>query len=146
RLRATAARIEGRVTLGRVHLHLGGSGYWNVSGHGAARVETIRAGGFGGIGLGRLAWLFEADAAIDETAGRRTTGTAAYNELSIVAARGLQLGLVYDFRDPDVEIHGDAVHRFGVDATVFPWPSTELELIVRDIAGNRGNPVSRLLE
>ena len=146
RLRAYAARVEGRVTLGRVHLHLGASGYWNRSGHGASRTEAIRAGGFGGVGVGRLAWLFEGDAAVDEVGGVRTTWTAAYNELSIVATRGLQVGLVYDFKDPDVDIHGDAVHRFGVDASIFPWPNMELELIVRDIAANRGNPVSRLLE
>jgi hypothetical protein len=129
-----------------VHLHLGASGYRNVAGHGAGEVETIRGGGFGGVGIGRLAWLFEYDAAIDDAAGTRVTSTAAYHELSIVAARGLQLGLVYDFQDPDVTIHGDGIHRFGVDASIFPWPATEVQVIVRDVAGNPGNPVSRLLE
>ncbi len=146
RLRAWVGRAEGRVSLGRMHFHVGGSAYWNLAGRAGSRTETIRAGLFGGVGLCRLAWLFEADAAIDEQAGVRSTSTAAFQELSVVVVRGLQVGLVYDFKDPDTDIHGDAVHRFGVDLSCFPCPSTEAQLIVRDIAGNPGNPVSRLFE
>ena len=146
RLRAYAGRAEGRVTVGPMHLHLGASAYWNLAGQGGSRTETIRVGGFGGFGLGRLAWLFEGDGAIDDQAGARTTGTAAYNELSLVVLQGLQVGFIYDFRDPDVDIRGDATHRFGLDVAFFPWPSTELQLIVRNTAGNAGNPVTRLFE
>jgi hypothetical protein len=146
RLRAWVGRAEGRLSIGRVHLHLGGSGYWNLAGRAGSRTEMIRAGLFGGVGLGRLAWLFEGDAAVDDQAGARTTSTAAFQELSLVVLRGLQVGFVYDFRDPDTDVHGDAVHRFGLDLSCFPWPGTEAQLIVRDVVGNPGNPVSRLVE
>lgn len=162
RLRAYSGRAEGRLLVGALRLHLGASGYFNRSGHATSRISTARFGGFGGVALGRLAWLFEGDGGIDEryeqvrlrrctgeplsSGTTRTTRTAAYHELSMVVVQGLQVGVVYDFQDPDVRCKGDALHRLGLDVSFFPWPSTEIELIVRNSAGNPGNPNGRLFE
>jgi hypothetical protein len=142
RKRAYAARAEGRLRTSWVNLHAGASAYWNRTEAG----EALRYGLFGGVSAGRFTYLAELDKADDEQGGARVEGYAAYHELSVVALRGLQAALTYDFRDPDIDVRRDGLHRAGVSAGFFPWPGIELEAAVRDSIGYVDNPRAGQLE
>ncbi|MFL5264104.1 MAG: hypothetical protein ACJ79R_18365 [Anaeromyxobacteraceae bacterium] len=109
---------------------------------GAPHVLTtndMQAGGFLWLSRGRLTYIGEGDVRIKDDAATLNADNRAtrsgyfvlYNELMLLAAQGVDVGLTYEFMDRDIYKSGDALHRFGVQWALFPAPYIEFQGFVR---------------
>lgn len=99
-------------------------------------------GGFLWLSMGRFTWLQEVDVHVMDDASTLTSEgkpvragqLVSYQELGFLPMRGVDLGLTYEFMDRDIygtSDPADVVHRFGVQAALFPVPYVETQLFVR---------------
>ncbi len=129
-------RVAHRFGGPRLRLLAGASGGHTVTGLGPdedprgdeGRVADQRAGVFGGLSAGRLAWLGEVDLRrYDDLAEERAvTSMVSYQELALIAVRGLEFAVTYELWDPDTTVEDDAVHRVGGGVRLFALVGTEL--------------------
>ncbi|HIB53917.1 MAG TPA: hypothetical protein EYO39_03720 [Nitrospirales bacterium] len=67
--------------------------------------------------------------------------------MDYLAVRGVDLKLVYEFIDPDREIHDDSLTRISAGIEFFPVPHQEIRFEYRHTLGNRDvNPDADLNE
>jgi hypothetical protein len=101
--------------------------------------NDLQYGGFVWLSLGRLTYIGEGDVRIKDDAAKLNAQNRAtrsgyfvlYNELMLLASRGVDVGLTYEFMDRDIYKAGDALHRFGFQWALFPTPYTELQGFIR---------------
>jgi hypothetical protein len=101
--------------------------------------NDMQAGPFLWLSLGRLTYIGEADIRIKDDASKLNAQNKAtrsgyyvvYNELMLLASRGVDLGVTYEYMDRDVYKSGDALHRFGFQWALFPMPYVEFQGFVR---------------
>lgn len=137
-----------------VRLEAGASAFYNVrglkeaQGGGDTRREDARVGLFGGLALGRLTWMGEADISRidDRTEARPIARFASAQELAVLAVDGLDLAVTYELWDDDMDASGNAVHRFGAGFDVYPWPFTELNVRYRFTRADARHPMATLSE
>ncbi|MCC7539029.1 MAG: hypothetical protein IT379_22580 [Deltaproteobacteria bacterium] len=149
--KAIAARLALRMAAGPLRLTAGASFYYGgngaqanplfggalpaaQAGDVAAGVDELRAGGFVAASLGRLAYQAELVVVRDSfvrSSVAPITGHASAQELSFVPVQGLDVLTTLEFRDRDVELTGDWSARLGFAVELFPFPFTELRLMVR---------------
>jgi hypothetical protein len=99
----------------------------------------VQEGGFLWLSMGRLTYIGEADVHIKDDAtqlnaqGRATRSGqfVSYNELMFLLARGVDAGVTWEFMDRDIYAGGDALHRFGIQGSIFPAAFTEIQAFVR---------------
>ena len=140
-LKAVSARAAWLMRTRWVNLELGASAYYNVAGNPAeddpsgadTRLEDLKVGGFAGLSVGRFTWLGEADYwRRDDRAAEFPVGQmATYQELGCLLMQGLDLVLTYELHDPDVQVQGDALHRFGGGFELYAWPFLEIDAFYR---------------
>lgn len=149
--KAAAARLALRGATRSVRAQAGGSAYYSqnnsqpnpllagglppsLASLASQGLDEIRAGGFVTANLGRLTFL--GDLALVQNRFYsdkvpRLTGYASYQELSLVAAQGLELVGTLEFMDPDTEILRNGAVRVGGVVEIFPWPFMELRAMAR---------------
>jgi hypothetical protein len=99
----------------------------------------VQEGAFLWLALGRLTYIGEFDFHIKEDATKlnaqnkatRSGPFVAYNELMLLAARGVDFGVTWEFMDRDIYSGGESLQRFGVQGSVFPAAFTEVQAFVR---------------
>lgn len=143
---ALSGRAELRLGLGPLRLTVGGS-YYRAHGELPAPApdeepdETVewRAGPFLWANLGRLTYVGEAALRRLEDEGQLVT----YNELTFLAARGLEIGGTWEYMDRDVDLAlepADVLHRAGASLQIFPLPMTEVHVLYRRYFGRSEQP------
>ncbi len=138
--KGVSGRADVTLRKGAVGLTVGGSGWWNVKGnapreevHEESRVREAKVGGYLMAHAGRFTLLAEVDhrrvedVALEET--RRWL--VSYAELSFLPVRGLDLQLIWEWKDPDMAIKPNSLHRVGAGFELFPLPYVELKLLYR---------------
>ena len=100
-------------------------------------VRTTQAGLLGGLALGRLALLAEADWAQahqrNATTGEREISErlVGFLEADLLITRGLALKLAHDWIDPSRDVRTDARARDSLGVEYVPYPFVQLRLFVR---------------
>lgn len=109
-----ALRVAGRRRIAGVNVALGASTL-RRRGFGADDRATA---GFGSLGLGRAAWLWQ----VDETRAGAERGRAVTHQASVNVRRGVDLVATYGFQDPDRDRATGKRERWSlaVDALVTP--------------------------
>ena len=122
---------------------LGVSGANNI----AADATTNQAGIFGGLNVGRLGLLGEADWVETSADADATTRLVALIEADLLIARGVALKLAHDWIDPDRDVATDARVRDSLGLELVPLPFVRLRTFVRrgdgppQVAGSRDEQV-----
>jgi hypothetical protein len=148
REKAFIGRAEVLPTIDRVHFLLGASIFANESGtvttsNGTTvdgRVQQNKWGVHWGAGIGRFAYLGEADVVRNQpfagnTQDARQYSYQSYQELDARIVRGLELNLTYEFRDPDLDMASGTTTRLGGGFEVYPVPYVELKALYRRTIG-----------
>ncbi|MFQ6615923.1 MAG: hypothetical protein ACE5HZ_04050, partial [Fidelibacterota bacterium] len=82
-----------------------------VGGSAMSEQDFTMAGVFGGVALGRVAWLGEVDRARNWT-GDGIASLASYSEVVVEPVQGLNLLMKFDLFDQDTAVKSDALTRF----------------------------------
>ncbi len=101
--------------------------------------NEVQGGGFLWLAIGRLSYIGEIDWHIKDDAtvlnaqnrATRTGQLVSYNELMLLADRGVDAGITWEFMDRDIYGARDALHRFGIQGSIFPAPYTEIQAFLR---------------
>lgn len=101
----------------------------------AAGVTTTHAGLLGGVNLGRLALLAEADWVELSREPDTTQRLLAWLEADLLIARGLNLKLAHDWIDPDRDVRTDARVRDSLGLELVPYPFVQLRWVARRLDG-----------
>ena len=151
-----SGRISAMIDTRWVKAEVGASGFFNTGGNPAeedptgqdTRVQDLRVGAFGGLSIGRFAYLGEADywRQDDRLADAPTGQLFSYQELAFLVTRGVDLVFSYELFDDDVSAAGNAVHRFGGGAQIFGFAFTELDLLFRYSVADERHAMSGLYE
>ncbi len=154
--KGVSGRASYRLRTRPVKAEVGVSGYLNTDGLPAdedpggndTRREDLRVGGFASLTVGRFTWIGEAD--ISQIDDRRELAEvrrlATFQELAILAVRGLDLLVSYELWDDDTEKTGNAVHRVGGGVDLYTWPGTEISVRYRQTLGEERHPMARIRE
>jgi hypothetical protein len=148
RQKALIGRAEVLPSIGKLHLLLGGSVFVNESGNVTTsngtsvdgRVQQDKWGFHWGAGIGRFAYLAEADVVRNQpfpgnTQDSRQHSYQSYQELDVKIVKGLEVNLTYEFRDPNLDSASGTTTRFGGGFEVFPVPYVELKALYRRTIG-----------
>jgi len=109
----------------------------------ASGATVTQTGAFGGIILGRLALLGEADQRRTEESGGTQKRWIAFAEADLQITRGLDIKFTHDWTDPDTDVSTDARVRDSLGVEWIPVPYVQLRLYVRrsdgppQVAGTR---------
>jgi hypothetical protein len=90
--------------------------------------RVLASGPFGSLNWKRFTWVAEVDWQQRGRASNRTTGLLLSHELSCQLARGVDLLLTHDFRDPDLDRRSGAQERFGVGCEWLATPNSQVRL------------------
>jgi hypothetical protein len=99
----------------------------------------VQGGGFLWLAMGRLSYIGEIDWHIKDDATQlnaqnratRSGQLISYNELMLLADRGVDAGITWEFMDRDIYGSQDALHRFGIQGSIFPAAFTEIQAFLR---------------
>lgn len=154
--KGVSAKASYRLRTRPVKLELGVSGYLDTDGlpasedrdHVDSRREDLRAGVFGSLTVGRLTWIGEADAGRvdDHRESAVVERLATFQELAILAVRGLDVRVSHEAWDGDTGASGDTVHRVAAGADLYTWPGTEVGVRYRQSFGDARQPLARIRE
>jgi len=97
----------------------------------ASGATVTQTGAFGGIILGRLALLGEADQRRTEESGGAQKRWIAFAEADLQITRGLDIKFTHDWTDPDTDVSTDARVRDSLGVEWIPVPYVQLRLYVR---------------
>ncbi len=111
-------------------------GSWRLGASGSSNdadgVRTTFAGALAGASWGRLTVLGELDwAELDPDDAPRTEQLLGYIEADVLIARGLQLKLAHDWRDPNRDISTLDETRDLLGLEYLPWPFLQLRLVAQ---------------
>ena len=134
---AIAATASTRFHLGPALAVAGLSGYTQPG----IDIDVNRAGAFGALSLGPVAWLGQADLTRDDPAGApvAVSGLVTSHEVSVLLRQGVEVLGTYDFLDPDRDLETGALARFGVGAKVMPRPFMAVEMLYRHTDVQQGS-------
>ena len=146
RAKGLSTRASYRLKRRWLTAELGFSGYYNIGGNSAeddpadedTRIEDTKIGGFGGLSIGRFAYIVEADLhrIDDRTEAEPNTSFASFQELAFLVTRGFELIATYELWDGDTDVVGNAAHRFGGGFELYPWPFAEFKMHYRYISAD----------
>jgi hypothetical protein len=149
REKAFIARAEVMPKIGKLHLLLGTSIFTNESGTTTstggttvdARVQQQKWGVHWGAGIGRFAYLGEADVVKNapfpgNAQDARLHSYQSYQELDVRIVRGLEFNLNYEFRDSDLDVASGTTSRVAGGFEFYPVPYVETKLLVRRTLGS----------
>lgn len=132
----TNKQITGTLGAWWQHARVGASYSWNNGSTDRSQTTRRVLGAYAALGAGRVQLIGEADFVRDWQAGPAGSGPppterwqwAAYGELDVLAVRGVNLRLAYDFADPDIDVPEDQRERFTFGADVFALPFARVSL------------------
>ncbi len=105
---------------------------------------TTWAGVLGGVNLGRLSLLAEADARRIGPAGAEATKTwVGFFEADVLIRRGLSIKYTHDWIDPSRDVRTDQRQRDALALEYVPYPFVQLRAVVRHGDGPPQVPGSR---
>ena len=125
------------------HGRIGVSSANNVTGG----TTTTHLGVLGGVNVGRLALLGEADWVQTRDGPDELERLLGLLEVDFLVSRGLNVKLARDYLDPDLRLSTDARTRDSLGVEFIPWPFIQLRAFVRvsdgppQIAGARDTSV-----
>lgn len=149
--KAVVARLSARANWSWARLQLGGSfalnenvdqanplfasGLSGFNPSGIAKgLNELRFGGFVTASVGPFTYLADLVVVRDNFYDLEVptfVGYATYQELGWVVTQGLDLVATLEFMDTNVDLRGHTSTRTGLVAEFFPWPFTELRVMVR---------------
>jgi len=92
-------------------------------------------GGFGSLGVGKLAVLGEVDWMQLRSDQPTTKSFVCYVEGDYPLVTGLDLKLAYDFYDPDITYKNGSITRYTAGVEFFPFPGVEVRPLYRILHG-----------
>lgn len=81
--------------------------------------------------LAPVIYLGEYDLMVTNTDANTTVALTSFHEIDVLVVEGLFLQLRYDWRDPDVSLEDDHIHRYTVGIAAHPVTSVEVIAQVR---------------
>ncbi|MFQ6675236.1 MAG: hypothetical protein ACE5LH_02705 [Fidelibacterota bacterium] len=132
------ARLEYSTSLASLSGLVGGS---------VMREQNVTlAGIFGGVSLGRVAWLGEVDRARNWS-GEGVASLASYSEVIVEPVQGLNLLLKFDLFDEDTDLKANTLTRTTLGVEMFPLSFWEVKVQARftDVSGVSGQPAPEYL-
>ena len=148
--KAYLGRVEGMFGGdGTVHVGVGGNVWYNAAVPQSvlqrinllAPVQTSGSprstlyGGFGSLGVGKLAVLSEVDWMQLRSDLPTTKSFVCYVEGDYPLITGLDLKLAYDFYDPDITYKNGSITRYTAGVEFFPFPGVEVRPLYRVLHG-----------
>ncbi len=109
--KAVTGRTDLRLPLGDLNFWLGATGRYNE----IAGEQDMIVGGFGGIALGNLFFLWEVD-----YRDYLQTELVTFAEIALKVHRGITLKVEHDFYDPDLDYESGADNMYLIGAEIVP--------------------------